>query len=193
MELEVTRPRRPGESGLTLVEALISMTVLSLSLLSLAPLFTSSVRTNASASQLSNADTLARQKLEELSGYPRNDPRLAVADGANASASPGTATTGTGSVVSVNAFCDNDLPAWFNPATGQTSRAGSSPGIGWYAYPYSRTYTVEQFAQDMTTRVASPAAYFVKVVTVTVQSTRGPLPGIRRTTQTLCLRLSDES
>lgn len=166
-------PSRRGERGLTLIEVLVAATILALALLGLAPMFTSAVRSNASASQLTNANTLAREKLEELSGYPRNNARLTVPNGRD------TATFA------------NDLPRWYNPRTGAVSPATASPGIGWYAFPYTRTYTVEQFDGDLTTRVTAPAPYVVKLVTVTVQPTRGPFPGLRRTTQSLYLRVRD--
>lgn len=180
---------RRRESGLTLIEVLVAATVLALALLGLAPMFTGAVRTNASANQLTNANTLAREKLEELSGYPRNNPRLTVANGANAAVPTGT--TIAGATVAVNAACNNDLPLWTNPRTGAVSFAPASPGIGWFRYPYSRTYTVEQFDGNLTTRVTAPAAYVVKLITVTVRPTAGPFPGLRRTTQSLYLRVRD--
>ena len=180
---------RRRESGLTLIEVLVAATVLALALLGLAPMFTGAVRTNASANQLTNANTLAREKLEELSGYPRNNPRLTVANGANAAVPTGT--TIAGATVAVNTACNNDLPLWTNPRTGAVSFAPASPGIGWFRYPYSRTYTVEQFDGDLTTRVTAPAAYVVKLITVTVRPTAGPFPGLRRTTQSLYLRVRD--
>ena len=79
-----------------------------------------------------------------------------------------TATTGTGSVVIANTVCANDLPKWYKPSTGATSIAATSPGVGWYLYPYTRTYTVEQFQSDLTTRSLAPATYAVKLLTVTV-------------------------
>jgi len=164
---------RRRERGLTLIEVLVAATILALALLGLAPMFTGAVRSNASAMQLTSANTLAREKLEELSGYPRNNARLTVATGANA------------------ATFNNDLPLWTNPRTGAVSIAATSPGVGWYAYPYSRTYTVEQFDGDLTTRITAPAPYLVKLVTVTVRPTRGPFPGLRRTTQSLYLRVRD--
>lgn len=170
----VLRPEfRRRERGLTLIEVLVAATILALALLALAPMFTGAVRSNASAMQLTSANTLAREKLEELSGYPRNNPRLTVANNANA------------------ATFNNDLPTWYNPRTGAVSIAPTSPGVGWYAYPYTRTYTVEQFDGDLTTRITAPAPYVVKLITVTVRPTRGPFPGLRRTTQSLYLRVRD--
>ena len=191
------RPRCPlvraRQAGLTLIETLIGMTLLGVGLLALAPLFIGSVRTNASSNQLGNVNALAGEKLEELIGYPAVDPRLAVANGANAAASPGVTTTGTGSVVSANTFCANDLPLWYDPATGTPSHSSTAPGPGWEAYPFARTYTVEQWASDLTTRVVSPGPWAVKLVTVTVRPTRGPFPGLRTTTQSAYVRFRDAS
>ncbi len=175
------RSLRVNERGMSLVEVLIALTLLAFALLGLIPLFIGAVKTAASANQLTSANTLVREKLEELNGYPRNDPRIAV--------DPGQTS---------KTFA-NDLPSWYNPSTGATSFAATSPGPGWYAYPYTRTYTVEEFAEDLVTRVTQPAvpptptpqpppAYFVKLVTVTVRPTRGPFPGLRQTTQSLYLR-----
>ncbi len=166
---------------MSLVEVLVALTILAFALLGLMPLFAGAVKTAASANQLTSANTLVREKLEELTGYPRNDPRLAVAAGANSATFP------------------SDLPTWYNPSTGATSSVATSPGAGWYVYPYVRTYTVEQFGPLpvpvggptlvwMTTPVTAPSGYAVKLVTVTVRPTRGPFPGLRQTTQSLYLR-----
>ena len=197
MELR-RRPRR-RETGMTLIEVLVAATVLALALLALAPMFTGAVRSNASANQLTNANTLAREKLEELSGYPRNDPRLAVPSPSNAAAPSGTAITGASiglcdpvpGASPPRRYCDNDLPKWFNPQTGATSTATARPGIAWFPFPYARTYTIEQFDGTLTTRVAAPNPYVVKMITVTVRPTSGPFPGLRTSRQALYLRLKD--
>lgn len=191
LNMTIAKLRRgSGEVGLTLVEVLVAITILGLSLLALAPMFTGAVRTNASANQLTNANTLAREKLEELSGYPRNDVRLTVGAGANA-AGPTTASVGAGSIVAVNTWCANDLPMWHKPSTGQTSNAATSPGAAWFQFPYTRTYTIEQFDGNLTTRIVAPNTYIVKLITVIVEPTRGPFPGLRRTRQSLYLRVKD--
>jgi type II secretory pathway pseudopilin PulG len=177
---------------MTLVEVPIAMTILGFGLLAMAPMFTGAVRTNASSNQLTNSNTLAREKMEELTGFPSTDARLAVPAGANATG-PTDATTGTGSVVIANPVCDNDLPKWYKPSTGATSTAATSPGVGWFLFPYTRTYTVEQFQGDLTTRAVTPATYAVKLLTVSVRPTSGPLPGLRQTTQSVYLRYRDAS
>lgn len=188
-------PLAPGERGMTLVEVPIALAILGFGLLAIAPMFTGAVRTNASSNQLTNANTLAREKMEELIGFPSTDARLAVAVGANAAGPPGTSTTGTGSIVDTtfNTFCINDLPRWYKPVTGATSTAATSPGIGWFVFPYTRTYTVEQFAADLTTRVPAPGTYGVKLLTVVVRPTSGPFPGLRQTTQSVYVRFRDAS
>jgi len=190
------RPQRPDvkrQGGVTLIEVPIAMTILGFGLLAMAPMFTGAVRTNASSNQLTNANTLAREKMEELIGFPSTDSRLAVPANANATGPTGTTSTGTGSVVIVNSVCNNDLPKWYKPSSGATSTASTSPGVGWFLYPYTRTYTVEQFQGDLTSRVLSPATYGVKLLTVTVRPTSGPFPGLRQTTQSVYVRFRDAS
>ncbi|HEV8610612.1 MAG TPA: prepilin-type N-terminal cleavage/methylation domain-containing protein [Thermoanaerobaculia bacterium] len=199
MDMVLRPTARRSEAGLTLIEVLVAATVLALALLGLAPMFTSAVRSNASAYQLTNSTTLAREKLEELSGYPRSDTRLTIAAGKNA-AGP-TGTTITGAIVGVcdsvpgavpaRTYCDNDLPTWINPQTGATSSAPSRPGIAWFSYPFTRTYTIEQFDGTLVTRVTAPAPYVVKLITVTVRPTSGPFPGLRESRQSLYLRIRD--
>jgi prepilin-type N-terminal cleavage/methylation domain-containing protein len=182
------RSARADERGMSLIEVLIALTILAFALLGLMPLFAGAVKTSASANQLSNANTLAREKLEELAGYPRGDQRTTVAAGANAAVPTGVTTTGTGSVVAVNTFCDNDLPSWYQPSTGLLNYGSTSPGLGWYLYPYTRTYTVELYGPDLATRVTAPSTYVAALLTVTVRPTRGPFPGLRQTTQSFYLR-----
>ena len=100
-------------------------------------------------------------------------------------------TTGSGSIVGANSSCDNDLPKWYNPATGATSTASASPGTAWYRFPFQRTYTIEQYGADLATRVVTPATYALKKVTVTVRATTGPFPGLRQTQQSVLVRYRD--
>ncbi len=182
-----------GERGLTLIEVTFALLLLSFGLLAIAPLFAGSVKTGASSNQLAGSNTLAREKLEELIGYPATDTRLSVPTGKNAAGPTGVTTTGSGSVVGANASCNNDLPKWYNPATGATSAASASPGAGWYRYPFQRTYTIEQYSSDLATRVVTPGTYDIKKITVTVGATTGPFPGLRQTQQSVFVRFRDAS
>ena len=176
------------DRGMSIIEVLIALTILALALLGLMPLFISAVKTSASANQLTNANTLVREKLEELAGYPRNDPRIAVPAGQS------SATFG------------NDLPSGYNASSGAvcpSPTVGTCPTLGtggWYVYPYTRTYTVQEFdLTTMTIPVTEPPipptptpaplpGSFIKLITVTVRPTQGPFPGLRQTTQSLYLR-----
>jgi prepilin-type N-terminal cleavage/methylation domain-containing protein len=196
---------RRRQKGLTLIEVLVALTILGLALLALAPMFTTAVKSNASAYQLTNTTTLAREKLEELSGYPRSDPRLTIANLKNAAfPTGGTPPTGSNAgpcvdnpAPNMGTYCDNDLPAWINPQTGATAPAGPRPGIAWFPYPFTRTYTIEQFDGTLVTRInreavgEPPAAYTVKLITVIVRPTSGPFPGLRESRQSLYLRFRD--
>jgi type II secretory pathway pseudopilin PulG len=188
MELQMRhRTRRSRERGLSIIEGLITMALIAIVLLALAPLFSQSVNVNASSSQLSVGNSLVREKLEELLTYPTTDPRLAVPAGSRS-----------------NTFA-NDLPSWVKPATGETSTATTSPGAGWYPFPYERTYTVEPFVtglppnplvatasmtgDESTYNLPGSVPYYeVKLVAVTVRPTTGPFIGLRRTTQSAYAR-----
>jgi type II secretory pathway pseudopilin PulG len=187
----VKRGSAPSERGVTLIEVLFALLLLSFGLLAIAPLFAGSVKTGASSNQLGGSNTLAREKLEELIGYPATDTRLAVPTGKNAAGPTGLASTGSGSIVGANSSCDNDLPKWYNPSTGVTSTASASPGTAWYRFPFQRTYTIEQYGADLATRVVTPATYALKKVTVTVRATTGPFPGLRQTQQSVLVRYRD--
>lgn len=199
MDMALRTSLRRREAGLTLIEVLVALSILALALLALAPMFTSAVRSNASAYQLTNSTTLAREKLEELSGYPRSDTRLAIAVGNNAAGPTGTTITGANvgtcepvpGASPARTWCANDLPKWLQPSTGAVSYAATSPGASWFSYPFSRTYTIEQFDDTLVTRVTSPAPYLVKLITVTVRPTSGPFPGLRESRQSLYLRFRD--
>lgn len=200
----IPKPQRPdarsaSERGLTIIEVPVALVMLGFGLLAMAPVFTGAVRTNASANQLTNANTLAREKMEELIGFPSTDPRLAVENGKNAVGPSGTNIAGASvgacdpvpGATPARRWCDNDLPLWHKPSTGETSFAPTSPGIGWFAFPYSRTYTIEQYRDDLTTRVTVPETYGVKLLTVVVRPTSGPFPGLRQTTQSVYVRFRD--
>jgi type II secretory pathway pseudopilin PulG len=174
---------------MTIIEVPVALALLGFGVLAMAPLFTGAVRTNASANQLTNANTLAREKMEELIGFPSTDPRLWVPENTS------------------SAEFANDLPNWYKPSTGATSGAATSPGVGWFTFPYTRTYKVEQFREDLVTAVVTPSptcatawntptcpgTFGVKLLTVAVRPTSGPFPGLRQTTQSVYVRFRDAS
>jgi hypothetical protein len=166
------------------------MAVLSMGLLSLLPLFALGAKVNAASRDLTAASTLAKEKLEELIAYPSTDPRLAIPQGASKADETN------------NPACANDLPRWWKPSTGETAVQTASPGTGWYAYPCTRTYTVQAYPLGLAAPVVSTASdesvysqaggptpyYDVKLVTVTVTPTGQAVPGLRATRQSAFVR-----
>ncbi|HEV8267050.1 MAG TPA: prepilin-type N-terminal cleavage/methylation domain-containing protein, partial [Thermoanaerobaculia bacterium] len=127
-----------SQRGLSLIEVLLALAILALSLLALIPMFTLGAKQNASANQLGLANTLVREKLEELTTSPSTAPELAI---------PQNSSTAT--------FSTNDLPTFYNPTTGAISTATSTPGTGWYPFPFSRSYTVTSYNANGLTTVNS--------------------------------------
>jgi len=70
------KSRRPGESGVTLVEMLVALALFGFIMLGIAPLFIASVQSNFSASEYTSIHNLARDRLEQLMNLPFNDPQL---------------------------------------------------------------------------------------------------------------------
>jgi Tfp pilus assembly protein PilV len=68
--------RRNRESGLTLVELLIALALLSFVLLGIVPLFLSSVKSNYSGNEYTSIHILARDRLEQLMNLPFSDLQL---------------------------------------------------------------------------------------------------------------------
>ncbi len=160
-----------GERGLTLVELLIALALLSFVLLGIAPLFIMSMKSNYSANEYTSINVLARDKLEQLSNLSFTDPRL-----------------------SIGAHGNDQPPKLPDPKSGIPPASGT-PGV---VNPYSVTYYVSQYSvpsPDTFTSYTTPLplttvtpvvftsnlvmaagqAYQFKRVDVTVTSATGPL------------------
>lgn len=73
----------PGpRGGFTLVEVIVSMGLMALAMLAIAPLFVGGLKNNAVGWDYSTLNTLAKQQLEEILQYSFTDARLAVPTGA---------------------------------------------------------------------------------------------------------------
>jgi Tfp pilus assembly protein PilV len=66
----------PGERGISLVEILIALVVLSLGIMSIAGIFPAGTRTELQTRMQSNANFFAQEKLEELRATSWTDPAL---------------------------------------------------------------------------------------------------------------------
>jgi Tfp pilus assembly protein PilV len=151
--------RRSG--GLAFVELVISALVLGWVLLSVYPLFLSSVRSNVAARSYGEVNALARDRLEQLRDLPFSDPALAA---------------GRHGV--------NDLPDTLpDPETGTFGSGAKNPFV--------RTYRVQQFQLSAAATVPRGAPFpsvrvteaglrvDYKRIEVTVEpATPGPGPGL---------------
>jgi type IV pilus assembly protein PilV len=64
------------EKGLTLLEVLVAMVVLSLGLLALTKMQITAIQVNAASGRLTQATAIAQDKLEQLMALPYDDPQL---------------------------------------------------------------------------------------------------------------------
>ena len=123
-----TARRRPGQSGLTLVELLIALALIGFILLGVAPLFIASVKSNYSANEYTSINMIARDRLEQLMNRSFTDAEL----------NPGVVV--------------NDLPSVLpDPKT------GIPPVSGGIRNPFSITYQVTQWSIPPSTGAGSPA------------------------------------
>lgn len=70
-----------NQQGFTLIEILIAVTVFAIGILAVASMQISSIKGNSSASGLTEAATLAEEKMEELMAIGYDDARLIDTDG----------------------------------------------------------------------------------------------------------------
>ena len=64
------------ESGYTIIEVLIALTIFAVGLLAVASMQTAAVRMNSTTDKLTNLTTWGMDKIEELSALPYSDPLL---------------------------------------------------------------------------------------------------------------------
>jgi type IV pilus assembly protein PilV len=70
--------------GFTLIEVMVAMVVLVIGLLSVAALFATAIHGTARTEYMTQAATLASEKIEDLDHYPSGDPHVAVVGGTTA-------------------------------------------------------------------------------------------------------------
>jgi prepilin-type N-terminal cleavage/methylation domain-containing protein len=122
------RARRHAD-GFTLVEVIVSIALMALTMLAIAPLFANSMKSNAVGEDFSVLNALAKQQLEQVLQYGFSDPRLAVPLGSTFTVvnQDGTSPTYTGALYA------NQLPT-------SVTVAGST-----VSYPYYLAYSVQDF------------------------------------------------
>jgi prepilin-type N-terminal cleavage/methylation domain-containing protein len=76
--------RKHRTTGFTLLEMMIAITVLAVGMLGLAAMLCTMSTSTETSRYASTASLLASEKLEQLSHYPKKDPRIVVSDGVTA-------------------------------------------------------------------------------------------------------------
>jgi type IV pilus assembly protein PilV len=111
--------RRAAERGMTLVEMMISLIVLSIGLLGIAAIFPSGRRFSTRDRVLTTATDLAEQKMEEIRTYSYSDSNLTV----------GTHPTALGEVVGPN----NTYTRWWTVTQIATDLRMADVRVTWTA------------------------------------------------------------
>lgn len=100
-----------NESGVTLIEALIAMVILSIGILGLTSMHLTSIKLNAKASEMTMASSMAAEKIEEFITTPFDSLEDQDADG-TAGLGDKTATTSDGPAVQPS----TDYTVYYNVA-----------------------------------------------------------------------------
>jgi prepilin-type N-terminal cleavage/methylation domain-containing protein len=141
---------RRREAGLTLVEMLISVALLGIILLGIAPLFIASVKSNVAGNEYTSIHNLGRDRLEQLMNLPVTDPQLTVGTHAN------------------------DLPAFLpNPVTGILPSTLVNPISRTYTVAHYTSTGGASGTPYTMTNVGAGVPYDFKRIDVTVSSSNG--------------------
>jgi prepilin-type N-terminal cleavage/methylation domain-containing protein len=109
-------------SGFTLAEVMVALTVLAIGLLSVAALFATTIKGTAQTEYMTQAATLATEKLEDLSHYSSVDPHVAVTTGTSAgsiTADTNASVTSNGNTLGIYYFDE----VFFSPTQGTVSES----------------------------------------------------------------------
>ena len=107
-------------NGFTLAEVMVALVVLVIGLLSVAALFATTIKGTAGTEYMTQAATLATEKLEDLSHYASVDPHVAVTTGTTAgsiTADTNASVTSSGNTLGIYYFDE----VFFSPTQGTVS------------------------------------------------------------------------
>ena len=121
--------------GFTLAEVMVALAVLAIGLLSVAALFATTIKGTAGTEYMTQAATLASEKLEDLSHYSSKDPHMLVPNGVSAGSitADTNANITTGGVTYAIYYFDE---VFFSPTQGTVSEGISQtdPTTGTLTY-----------------------------------------------------------
>jgi type IV pilus assembly protein PilV len=107
------KKRRPiGEKGFTLLEVIVAISILTFGLLAVASMQMTAIRGNYNASNITEATTVAQDRLEDLMGLLYSDPLLDPGNGMSDPAPPSpSGYTITYDVLNINPITNTRLIA----------------------------------------------------------------------------------
>jgi type IV pilus assembly protein PilV len=88
MKVYQKKGRPIGEKGFTLLEVIVAISILTFGLLAVASMQMTAIRGNYNASNITEATTVAQDRLEDLMGLLYSDPLLAPGNGLSDPAPP---------------------------------------------------------------------------------------------------------
>ena len=153
----IRRQHQSGQHGFTLLEVMVSMTLLSVGLLGTVGLQVTAIKDNSFGSKATQAVTLAQSKASELLSYSFNDPRLADASTGNNPGGPtGSFTPAVSTTFDPTSAADGLDPTPIDE-TGQP-QAGATFGNGLGFQRYWQIYP-----ETLNASVATPSALRIRV------------------------------
>jgi type IV pilus assembly protein PilV len=88
MRVDQKKGRPSGEKGFTLLEVIVAISILTFGLLAVASMQMTAIRGNYNASNITEATTVAQDRLEDLMGLLYSDPLLDPGNGLSDPAPP---------------------------------------------------------------------------------------------------------
>ena len=175
--------RKSGTSrGFTMTEVAVALFVLAVGLASVAALLADAIGSTSRTEYMTQAATLASEKLEDLNRYPPGDPNVAVTNGTSA----GSLTSDTSASVTSNGVTENVTymdEVFYSPTEGAVSETVS--GLDSNGNPsYTTTaYTPNGSIAPTTTgnraSLTTNAIYFKRRWVIEANE---PITGLRRIT-----------
>ncbi len=176
MDLEVKNPepvaaipRRRGEAGFSVIEALIAAGILLIIAIGLIPMFTQSILNNAAGSDSTQSSTFAKDELENLQEMNFNSPDLLLVGATTELTATDWWTQGSASSIGDEAWTST-MPTTVRPRWTRTTRVAQY-SIG--AFDDGALLPVERKAGS-----TQPIEVHFKVVEVQLDSGKQPTSGL---------------
>jgi type IV pilus assembly protein PilV len=106
MRVDQKKGRPIGEKGFTLLEVIVAISILTFGLLAVASMQMTAIRGNYNASNITEATTVAQDRLEDLMGLLYSDPLLDPGNGLSDPAPPSP----SGYTITYDVLDDNPIP-----------------------------------------------------------------------------------